>query len=230
MPQYPLTEKQKRLLRLVAPGLEDGTIRGRFFAFGLIGHEGLDIEMEPGNLWKHELVEQDDIDVFVHNGFIFPKGKEGYTFNRQEIINAVANNFEMPAQATGGMAINVHGNVGPGAVVGSGSVHAHTIVGGDLIQGIPGADQAQKDELAELIAQLNQMLKQAPAAHVEEAEAVAATAESLLAEAGKDKPNKTLLRVTSDGLKAAAENLEAVVPGVVRIAVSIVSAILGLGK
>ncbi len=63
-----------------------------------------------------------------------------------------------PAPA-GGDSISVQGNVGPGSVVGRGSVTASNIAGGDLISNSGTVGSAE--EFADLIAQLRDMLAQA---------------------------------------------------------------------
>jgi hypothetical protein len=96
------------------------------------------------------------------------------------------------------------------------------------INALPNADDTAKAELQKLIAQLNEALQQVPAENADDAEAVAQMAETLVETANSEKPNKTMLQITGDGLKKAAENLAAIVPDVVKIAGAIVTGILGL--
>ena len=93
---------------------------------------------------------------------------------------------------------------------------------------IPSADQAAKDELQGLIAQLNEALQQAPEGKEEGAEAVADYAEDLVDQAAADKPNKTKIRITGEGLKMAAQNVAGVMPTVIGIATQIVGAVMKL--
>jgi hypothetical protein len=90
---------------------------------------------------------------------------------------------------------------------------------------IPGEDVQAKEELKLLIGQLNETLQKAPAEKEEDAIAVAKTAEALVEQAKSDKPNKTLLNISGEGLKAAAQNLAEVMPTVVSIATQIVLAV-----
>lgn len=90
---------------------------------------------------------------------------------------------------------------------------------------IPGGDEQAKEELRSLIGDLNDTLQRAPAEVEEEAIAVAQTAETLVEQAKSEKPNKTMLTITGEGLKQAAQNLAEVMPTVVTIATQIVMAV-----
>ncbi len=97
------------------------------------------------------------------------------------------------------------------------------------IGAIPNADDTVKESLKQLFEQLKRELEKVPPAQAEEAEAVAGIARQMVEQVGSAKCNKTMLKITGDSLKAAAENLAAVVPAVVGIAVQIVKTILSLG-
>ncbi len=96
------------------------------------------------------------------------------------------------------------------------------------IGALPHADEAAKAELQQLIAQLNDALQEAPEDKAEEAEAVAQMAETLVETANSEKPNKMMVEITGDGLKKAAENVAAVMPTVLVIAMQIVTAVANL--
>lgn len=85
-----------------------------------------------------------------------------------------------------------------------------------------------RKELEALIGQLSEALEKVPAEKQEQAEAVAQTAKMLVDTARAEKPNKTMLQVSSEGLKQAAQNLAGVMPTVVTIAGQIVAAIAKL--
>lgn len=85
-----------------------------------------------------------------------------------------------------------------------------------------------RKELEALIGQLSEALEKVPAEKQEQAEAVAQTAKMLVDTAKAEKPNKTMLQVSSEGLKQAAQNLAGVMPTVVTIAGQIVAAIAKL--
>lgn len=79
-------------------------------------------------------------------------------------------------------------------------------------------DQAARRELESLIAQLSEALEKVPEGKQEQAEAVAETAKALIDTAKAEKPNKTTVQITAQGLKQAAQNLVDVLPAVVTIA------------
>ncbi len=91
---------------------------------------------------------------------------------------------------------------------------------------ISGGDDASRAELQNLIVQLNQALENVPKNLKEEAEAVAASAQALVENAKAEKPNKTLLQISGEGLKKAAENLSEIAPTLVGIASQVVTAIM----
>src|SRR5215203_5600816 len=78
-----------------------------------------------------------------------------------------------------------------------------------------------RDELEKLIGQLSEALQKVPAGQEENAEAVAETARALIDTAKAEKPNKTMIQVTAQGLKLAAQNLAEFMPTVVTLATQI---------
>jgi len=95
---------------------------------------------------------------------------------------------------------------------------------------IPHADQASKQQLEQLLSQLNAELQKAPAGNEDAVDAVAETAKDLVEKAKKDKPNKSLLGISAEGLKQAAANISAVLPAVLPIATKIAEHIQSLLK
>ena len=85
----------------------------------------------------------------------------------------------------------------------------------------PVGDAATKAQLQQLIEQLSTELQKAPAEKASEAEAVAETAKAAVEQAMKSQPNKTLVQISAEGLKQAAQNLAAVLPTVLPIATQI---------
>jgi hypothetical protein len=79
-------------------------------------------------------------------------------------------------------------------------------------------DQNARKELEELIGQLSEALQKVPEKNQEQAEAVAETAKVLVDTAKAEKPNKTMVKITGEGLKQAAQNLADVMPVVVTLA------------
>jgi ElaB/YqjD/DUF883 family membrane-anchored ribosome-binding protein len=90
---------------------------------------------------------------------------------------------------------------------------------------IPNIDQSTRDELKQLMEQLNTVLQKISAEKIEDAEAVADTAKDLVENISKDKPNKAKIQITLAGLKQAAENIAKVVPDVLPIAIQITSVV-----
>jgi hypothetical protein len=89
-------------------------------------------------------------------------------------------------------------------------------------------DDSTKAELEQLLKQLSETLQQVPPERTEDAEAVAETAKDLVEKASQEKPNKSLIKISGEGLKQAAQNLAAVMPPVLGIATQIVAAVLKL--
>lgn len=87
-------------------------------------------------------------------------------------------------------------------------------------------DETARHELQGLIEQLSQALQHIPESQKEQAEAVAVSAQALVENAHADKPNKTLLQITGEGLKKAAENLAEVAPAVVSISSQVIAAVM----
>ena len=79
-------------------------------------------------------------------------------------------------------------------------------------------DEASRKELEKLIAQLSEALQKVPEKNQEQAEAVAETAKALVDTAKAETPNKTMVKITAEGLKQAAQNLADVMPVVATIA------------
>jgi hypothetical protein len=90
---------------------------------------------------------------------------------------------------------------------------------------IRGGDEDARKELQKLVQQLSKELQKAPANKKEQVEAVAETAKALVDQAKGEKPNKTMLQITGEGLKQAAKNVGDVMPAVISIAAQIVMAI-----
>src|SRR6266542_1442941 len=83
-------------------------------------------------------------------------------------------------------------------------------------------DETARKELETLIGQLSEALQKIPAENQEQAQAVAETAKVLVDSAKAEKPNKTMLQISGEGLKRAAQNLAEVMPVVATIAGQIV--------
>jgi len=90
------------------------------------------------------------------------------------------------------------------------------------------SDETARKELETLVGQLSDALQKVPEGHQEQAEAVAETAKMLVDTAKAETPNKTMLQISGEGLKQAAQNLADVMPTVVTIASRIVLVVSNL--
>ena len=93
---------------------------------------------------------------------------------------------------------------------------------------IHSTDETARKELETLIGQLSESLQKVPPENQEQAQAVAETAKVLVDTAKAETPNKTMLQISSEGLKQAAQNLAGVMPAVVSIASQIVMTVAKL--
>lgn len=115
--------------------------------------------------------------------------------------------------------INLSGNV-QDSIINIKSKLSHTL---QQVNSIPNADQDDRAKLKQLLEQLIDRLEQTPSEHASDAEAVAETAKELVERASRKKPNKTLVQISAEGLKKAAENIQTVLPSVLPIAMEIVA-------
>lgn len=95
---------------------------------------------------------------------------------------------------------------------------------------IHSGDETTRKELETLIGQLSEALGKVPEGHQEQAQAVAETAKVLVDTAKADKPNKTMLQISGEGLRQAAQNLAKVTPAVLNIARQIILAVTKLAS
>jgi hypothetical protein len=93
---------------------------------------------------------------------------------------------------------------------------------------IPAGDEDSRKQLQDLIEKLSAELEKIPPAKKDDAEAVAQTAKALIDQANSQKPNKTLLQISGEGLKQAAKNIADVLPAVAPIALQIVALVARL--
>lgn len=94
----------------------------------------------------------------------------------------------------------------------------------DVTQTIDSAsnmDDIHKKQLEELIKQLNIELQKVALEKKDDADALAKLAKDLIEASTKTQPNKSIIQITAEGLKKAAENIANVMPTVATIASSI---------
>ena len=96
------------------------------------------------------------------------------------------------------------------------------------VQQVQGWPDTQKEDLTKLLAQLAESLKDVAEKRPEDAERVAKTAELVVAEATKSKPDKGFLSITTDGLKKAAEAVADIAPTVLTVAGKVAAFVAGV--
>jgi hypothetical protein len=95
------------------------------------------------------------------------------------------------------------------------------------IGALPRGDDATKQRLAELLADLSEALTQVPADRAQEAETVAALTWELIEKAKAEPPNQSLLRISAEGLMKAARSVTDTLSPVLKIIEQIVG-LLGI--
>jgi hypothetical protein len=115
------------------------------------------------------------------------------------------------------MSGNTYQNTGDfrGAAVFQGSTINNA---GQIAGTLTRADDASRHELQALLQQLQDALKSVPPEKVDDAEAVGASAEDLLKETAKEKPNPSRLRGLGAALIEAAKMVGAAAPAALSIA------------
>lgn len=233
MPKYQLTERQKNLLRSLVPGLKSGQVESEWIiVYGddrILGIFGLD---DDGQLWRAtwDGVDYSDLEVFEDCGFLkhtrIERGiKTNYILKEAAIIEAVENDFEIPAVSSASQStINIHAS---GSIVNLQSTLENV---SQVIHNAPQLDNNFKAELTSLIEQLTAALSEVPDEYAEDAEAIAVEARRLAEDVSRPKPNRRSIQISADGLKRAAQNLAAITPPVVTIVQSIVELVQKVAK
>lgn len=90
---------------------------------------------------------------------------------------------------------------------------------------IPGASDDERKQLQDLIARLMTELEKVPPEKSEEVETVALTASTLVEQVKGEKKNKTLVKITGEGLKEAANNLASILPSLLPIVTQMVTVV-----
>lgn len=112
-----------------------------------------------------------------------------------------------------------------GGVISTGD-HANIRVHNENVGNLPG-EQSDKEKIEALVKQLNELLEKVPAEKREEAEAVAGLGTQLIEQASAEKPNKTLLQISANGMIEAAKGLAGVVPSAITIVKDIAGLVTG---
>jgi hypothetical protein len=87
---------------------------------------------------------------------------------------------------------------------------------------------AAANQFQSLIDALNKEIAKLAENHKDEAQRVAKAAEPLVDELGKEKKSFSYLRVTADGLKAAAETVKDIAPAILTTVAAIVKFVYGI--
>lgn len=229
MSSYQLTEKQKKLLRSVVPGLKDGTVKTEWTL--LTGDDRI-LEIfgfnDEGVLWREgwDKVSHADFEVFERNGFLYctrfdQNGfKVSFALDEAKILEAVENNFELPFTSP-----PVH-VVSHGGIV---NIQSTFHDSHQLIQNAAQLDDNFKAELNTLMEQLNSALIHVPDEYADEVEAVTIEAGRLAEDLSRDKPNKRSVIISAQGLRKAAENLAGISAPVIAIVESIIALVVKVG-
>ncbi len=98
-----------------------------------------------------------------------------------------------------------------------------------IVRNAPMLPADQQERLAALIAELQEALKTVAEQRPEDGERVAKTAELVVAEATKEKPDRGFLDLSIEGLKQAAKAVEDLAPTVMRVAMKIAAFVVTLG-
>ena len=96
------------------------------------------------------------------------------------------------------------------------------------VQQLQGWPDARKEELTKLLVDLTTCLKDVADTRPDDAERVSRTAELVVSEATKAKPDKGFLSITTDGLKKAAEAVGDIAPTVLTVAGKVATFVAGL--
>jgi hypothetical protein len=232
---YNLTLRQKDLLRTLVGFMRQGKLRDRFLVISWQDPKSFNAFISSIDLGDGESFEFDsesDLEALCRQDppLVFYEWNTKHTSKLYSIMQAgfeaVDSDFSMgtdrsQTEATAGDVYNLSGDFG-GAIVNINATLGHV---SQAVNMMPNAEQSVKDELQQLIGQLKEALAHVPAGKEEEAEAVAETAQDLVQSATKEKPNKTKLRISAEGLKKAEETLATVMPAVLTIATQIVQVI-----
>ena len=140
--------------------------------------------------------------------------------------------------------LNTEGSANPnvmviGEITMSDNIHIEHVVGPvnvkarldhvtQVVNAAPAVTDAKKQEFSNLIEELKQALTSAAAtAKPEDTQRVIQAAEMVASEVTKEKPNKSFLAITTEGLKEAAKAIETIAPTVLGVAAKIATFVAG---
>jgi hypothetical protein len=111
--------------------------------------------------------------------------------------------------------INIHNVVGPV------NVKARLDRVTQIVKNAPAVAATERDQLSGLIEQLKQALEAAAEKQPEDSQRVIQAAEMVAAEVSKQKPSKSFLALSAEGLKEAAKAVAGIAPTVLNVATQI---------
>jgi hypothetical protein len=168
-----------------------------------------------------ELVEDKQIKRYkAFQEQLLRSGRNAYSQKaRQQVVNFMGNaEVDMSKDK-----IQVSNVVGP---VNIKSRLEHVV---QQVQGAGGLAQEKRQELAALIEELKTSLAAVNEQRPDDAERVTRTAELLVSEATKPKPNAGFLSFSAEGLKQAAQAVADIAPTVLAVAGKVAAFVAGLG-
>jgi hypothetical protein len=119
-------------------------------------------------------------------------------------------------------------NIHIGHVVGPVNVKARLEHVTQTVNAAPAITDVQKQEFSALIEELKQALASAPTTKPDDTQRVVQAAEIVAAEVSREKPNKSFLAITAEGLKEAAKAVGDIAPTVLSVAAKIATFVAGL--
>jgi len=114
--------------------------------------------------------------------------------------------------------INISG-VANSAIVAGGTVHG-SVINNVNLENLPGKEEEKKDLLT-LVSQLEILAKKLPPEKEEEAQRIVKRLQGVVTELSKTKPDKEDLQFNLESLRKAAQNVAAVAPSILDIAIEI---------
>ena len=221
MAKYPLTDRQKDMIRSLAPGLRDGKVdtdwtimHGEDRIFSIYGLDN------NGKLWREvwDGVKDSDFVAFGRCGFVDQMGEENYSLNEYLILNAVDHDFA-DDDKTQGTQINISG----GDFRGSNVNIASTLTNVQQSISSSSLDDEVKAQLSQLVGELKETLAAAklPDDEAEEAEALAHHVQVAVDQLNASKPNKRLIKSSVDEFVKGIQNVGRILPPIIAIGTQI---------
>jgi hypothetical protein len=173
------------------------------------------------NIFEQDYLEIEDQDkVQRYRTALMREGsKQGhYSHRARDVI------FNLVANTVGD--IDMSKDIHVDHVVGPVNIDSYLDHVTQTVRQAPAMPSDRREQLAGLIEELQTALK-AAAARPADGERVARTADLVVTEATKEKPDKGFLGITAEGLKQAAKSVEDIAPAVLAVATRIIGLVSG---